>query len=103
MEWTERMAECKAWQAHAETPKRPRVWLVIQEDRHADMEVTPFASEAAAVEYAEQTAASFPTDHDPEDMVLTSDMRRQGWVYYYTYGESDSIRVIWRHLRGAAS
>ena len=78
------------------------VFLVITEDRHADVEVTPFTDEAAAVAFAERQVrdnARHPESIEPEDRELNDRMRADGWLWYCQYsGEGDNVRVIRREL-----
>lgn len=75
------------------------IWLVIQEDRHCDLDIEPFSTEDRALLYAEaQASAIAPSRIHEEDMEITDRMIRDGWVYYLPYGEDDSIRVVKRIL-----
>ena len=70
------------------------VWIVLIEDRHSDVEALPFSSEELAV-----TAARSAAPDDALDAVLTTGMRRDGWVLYIPYGpEGDCIRVVKRTM-----
>ena len=74
------------------------IWIVITEDRHADVEVTPFTDEAAAIAFAESEVPEDDEGSERED--LTDGMRRDGWVWYRGYGtEGDCVRVVRRELR----
>jgi hypothetical protein len=81
------------------------IYLVITDDRHADLDVTPFTDEAAAIAFAEQEVADNvrrPELVEPEDRELNDAMREDGWIWYCRYSaESDTAWVIKRELRGA--
>ena len=67
-------------------------WIVLVEDRHADVDALPFSTEAAAVAKARD---SVPEDAGEER--LTDDMRKSGWVLWLPYGtEGDCVRVLKR-------
>lgn len=69
-------------------------WIVLIEDRHADVEALPFSSEERALAAARSAA---PDDARDED--LNPAMRADGWVLYLPYGpEGDLVRVIKRTL-----
>lgn len=71
------------------------IYIVITEDRHADVEVAPFADEAAAFAHAEDEVAGT----EDQDRELTEEMRRRGWLWYCGYGtEGDCARVVRREL-----
>ena len=68
------------------------IWIVLIEDRHADVEVRPFSSEERAAGYAMSQVADTPAD-------LNDAMRKDGWVLYLPYGsEGDCVRVVKRTL-----
>ena len=70
------------------------IWIVLIEDRHADVEALPFGSEEKAFTAARKAAPDDATDGD-----LNPAMRVDGWVLYLPYGtEGDSVRVIKRTL-----
>ena len=81
------------------------VYVVIAEDRHADVEATVYTTPGPAIDYAKAEArersARWPEDLDEE---LNDAMRADGWLYYGRYScEGDSIRVVERELRGPAA
>lgn len=71
------------------------VWIVLVEDRHADVEAFPFSSEEMAFTYARDEV---PDDaRDGEE--LNDAMRRSGWALYLPYGsEGDHVRVVKRTM-----
>ena len=72
------------------------VWIVLIEDRHADVEALPYSTEAAAFAAAREAAPD-----DAQDGTLSDGMRRDGWVLYLPYGpEGDSVRVVKRSMDG---
>lgn len=77
------------------------IWVVVEEDRHAEVEVTPFAAEEPALEAARRAAAENARDDGVEEGTLTPEMIRDGWVLYLEYGaEGDCVRVVRRTLGG---
>lgn len=73
------------------------VWIVLIEDRHADVEAQPYSTEAAALAAAR---AAVNGAHDVDwDANLNESMRRDGWVLYLPYGsEGDCVRVVKRTM-----
>jgi hypothetical protein len=72
------------------------VWVVLIEDRHADVEALPFSTEGAAVAEARDSVPEFA-----EEEQLTPDMRKHGWVLLLSYGtEGDCVRVVKRTMDG---
>ena len=70
------------------------IWIVLIEDRHADVDALPFSSEEAAFAAARDAV---PDDAVPGE--LNEGMRRDGWVLYLPYGpEGDCVRVVKRAL-----
>lgn len=75
------------------------IWIVIIEDRHADVEARPFGSEERAVKFA-RVMGERSDGATPEP--LTPGMREAGWVLCVPYGtEGDRIRVVKRTMDGA--
>lgn len=71
-------------------------WIVLVEDRHADVDALPFSSEERAVVAARDAAPD-----DAENEPLTDGMRKDGWVLYLPYGpEGDCVRVAKRTMDG---
>ena len=69
-------------------------WIVLIQDRHADVEALPFSSEERAILAARKAAPDDTADGD-----LNPAMRVDGWVLYLPYGpEGDCVRVIKRTL-----
>jgi hypothetical protein len=78
------------------------VYVVIQEDRHCDTDVDVFASETDAVQCAYDCVAGELDSDDLEtnpEAQLTNFMKKDGWLLYLPYGESDNVRVVKRVLR----
>jgi hypothetical protein len=80
------------------------IYLVITEDRHADTEVTPFASPDEAVAFAGQQVVD--NARHPEDITGEAGggylIAPDGWIWYCRYSsEGDSVRVVRCALRGA--
>ena len=76
------------------------IWVVVEEDTHADLGVTLFSTQEKAIAFAEECACSIPRSRvwPEEDMELTDGMREDGWVYYFAYGENNSIIIMEREL-----
>ena len=75
------------------------VWVVLLEDRHADVEALPFSTKELAVGAALGLAGEFRADPGDvkQDAELTPSMRADGWVLYAPYGsEGDCVRVVKR-------
>ncbi len=79
------------------------IWIVVTEDRHADVEVTPFAYEDSAVSFAEREVIANAMDLEDTDREVTARMRADGCVWYYRYSvEGDYVAVVRRELRTTA-
>lgn len=77
------------------------VYVVIEEDRHCDVEVTVFGSEIDAVEYAGTQLEGILMDGDEIKVLLTDSWLKDGCVWNIGYGnEGDGIRVMKRELQG---
>lgn len=76
------------------------IYLVILEDRHIDVEVTPFRDRDAAIARAREIAAEESrSDSSYEISELTPDMLDDGWLFHAVYSvEDDSVRVVQRDL-----
>ncbi len=69
-------------------------WIVLIEDRHANVDALPFSTKEGAVQ-----AACAAAPDNAQDVQLTTGMRRDGWVLYIPYGpEGDCIRVVKRTM-----
>lgn len=77
-----------------------KIYIVIIEDRHVDVEVEPFSTAELAIEYAKEArGANCRHPEDIEEGEITQDMRDEGWLYHSTYSsEGDSVRVVERTL-----
>jgi len=72
------------------------IWIVLIEDRHADVEALPFSTAEAAFAKARDSVPE-SAEEDP----LTPGMRRAGWVLLLSYGaEGDCVRVVKRTMDG---
>jgi hypothetical protein len=86
------------------------VWIVLVEDRHADVDALPFSTEDAAFAYARDYAGdmSLPdgtgpdeVEHVPGEQKLTPRMTEDGWLLLLVYGiEGDQVRVVKRAMDG---
>jgi hypothetical protein len=77
------------------------VWIVIIEDRHQDVDALPFSTMPGAMSYARSWTLGVP---DVEELELTEDMARDGWILCLEYGtEVDHVRVVERELDGPLS
>lgn len=78
------------------------VYALLHNDRHADPEVAVFRTREAAMEEAHRRLFDPETCNrfgDAKSNELNSSMKADGWIFYGTYGESDSIRVEEKVLR----
>lgn len=88
-------------------------WIVLVEDRHADVDALPFSTEEGAFAYARDQAGdmSLPdgvtageVEHVPGEQELTLDMRELGWLLLLVYSiEGDRVRVVKRAMDGTGS
>ena len=71
------------------------IYLVIHEDRHVDVEVTPYQDRDAALSAARDLLAAYDGVESP----LTPAMSDDRWIFFGTYStEEDCIRVIEREV-----
>ena len=74
------------------------IYIVIWDDRHADIDIIPFFFKKDAIAYAEKEAAEMLKGAEPGEGVpgeLTGSMKEEGWLYFCCYScEGDSIRVV---------
>lgn len=71
------------------------IWIVLIEDRHADVEALPFSSEATAIDTARARAGHDGVTREE----MTNAMRQDGWVLNLPISEEgDRIRVIKRTM-----
>ena len=74
------------------------IWIVLIEDRHADVEALPFSSEERAIGAA-RASWTWTADEGLADEKLTDSMRKDGWVFFLPYGsEGDCVRVVKRTM-----
>lgn len=88
------------------------IWIVLDEDRHSDVDAVPFSTEAAAFAYARDQAGDMAlpdgvtadeVEHVPGEQELTPGMREDGWVLLLVYSiEGDRVRVVKRTMDDAA-
>jgi hypothetical protein len=70
------------------------IWIVIDEERHGDVNALPFSTFQQAQGHARSLA---PDGAEPAP--LTEGMTRSGWVLCIPYGtEGECVRVIHRTL-----
>jgi hypothetical protein len=70
------------------------MFILIQEDRHTDVEVTLFKDFHSAYTRAKEI---LETCRDVTGHPLTERMEKAGWMFYSTYGtEGDCIRIVQR-------
>jgi hypothetical protein len=76
------------------------IWIVLVEDRHADVDALPFSTQEGAVTEARRLATEYAHHGDVNgDARLTDGMVRDGWVLYLPYGgEGDCVRVLKRSM-----
>ncbi|HEY7236553.1 MAG TPA: hypothetical protein VH539_20500 [Gemmatimonadaceae bacterium] len=74
------------------------VAIILHSDRHVDPEVVVFASRDDAIAEARRRAQECNRFGDMREQ-LTASMQRSGWIYFATYGESNSIRVELKDVR----
>jgi hypothetical protein len=71
-----------------------KLYVVIWEDRHADVEPYVFSSADDAITWARRKARENDR-HGDLDEELTAPMRSAGWLYYGRYScEGDNLRVV---------
>lgn len=75
------------------------IWIGLWLDHHSDPGVKPFASEEGAIAWARENGQQYCNRFgDFQEQVMTPSMQKQGWVFYGTYGDGDSIRVERKEL-----
>jgi len=84
-------------------PVDGKVYVVITEDRHTDVEVDLFTTADAAIEFAKQRAADWrqfpPEEYEGDDEVGVQEI--EGRLYHETYsGEGDCVWVIEKDIHG---
>lgn len=80
------------------------MFVVIEQDRHADTEVTLFNDRDAAIAYAERAARDACRHEENLDLSyeLTKGMQLSGWLRYIPYSvEGDNVRVVERKVEDA--
>jgi hypothetical protein len=74
------------------------IYIVILEDRHIDVEVTPFTTAATAIEAAQRQAHE--ACRCAEDYEENPEYCTDNWIFAATYsGEGDSVRVVKKTLQ----
>lgn len=77
------------------------VYVMITEDRHADVDVAVFTDPDMAVAKARAEVQEYLRRPEDLDETLNAAMTADGWIYYGRYSvEGDSIRVVKREVRG---
>ena len=71
------------------------LYIAICLNRHIDEYVRVFSSIDKAIQCCKEFMSN---EDDVKEQELTKDMIDDGWIYYATYGESDSVRVEKRNL-----
>lgn len=66
------------------------LFVAICIDHHIDEIIRVFSTADTAIKYCKEFV---PNHHDLEVQELNSDMIRDGWIFYATYGSDDSVRV----------
>lgn len=76
------------------------IWIVLTEDRHADVDAAPFSTEDGAVAAAWTAARENALSSDEVGQAeLTQGMLLSGWILYLPYGtEGDCVRVVKRQM-----
>lgn len=64
------------------------IYLALCDDRHCDMTIRPFRTEAAARAQCDAWLADLPEYTKPHEKATFP-----GWLYYVGYGNGDSVRV----------
>lgn len=79
------------------------VWVVLIEDRHADVDAEVWVSQRDAEARARALAAEYARSPDDiAEIELNAAMERDGWVLDIRYScESDAVRVVRREVRSA--
>lgn len=78
------------------------IYIVLVEDRHADVDALPYTTSEVAVARAEQLLAQFARHPEDVERDLNAAMVDDGWVWNARYSEEgDSISVIRRELNGS--
>lgn len=79
-----------------------KLWVVLIEDRHSDVEVEVWLSRDEALERAAELVVEY--SRYPEDLSsgdLNDAMIQSGWIFYMRYsGEGDCVRVVETETRG---
>lgn len=75
------------------------LFVVIQEDRHTDVDVEVYGDRDRAIERAGELAREAGGD-EAQAQPLNPSMQKEGWLCYITYScEGDSVRVVERPLK----
>ena len=68
-----------------------KIYLVINEDRHTDVEIKVFKNEDSALHYAQGLIKDYSVDADPEDIKVEE---VEGWLFCTYYScEGDVVYV----------
>lgn len=72
------------------------IFVVMVNDRHSDIDVTLFYNKEDAIEDARKWAKIGAGEYPEYIKESTTIGKSLGWVFYISYGESDSIIVMKR-------
>lgn len=72
-----------------------KIYVVIVQDRHSDIEIKLFANKEQAIDKARQLAHEYCSHKEDYE----EDLECRGWVFFVRYScEGDNIRVIEKTL-----
>lgn len=81
-----------------------KIFIIITEDKHTDVDVTPHYEKDAAIAAAKEWLGSIIEEvaennyEEDGEQELNEGMIGDGWVWLFNYGES-CIRVVERELK----
>jgi len=71
-----------------------KIYLVIVEDTHSDVDVVPFYSKDEAINYAKETAEKYCSSlFDLEEKNI------EGWIFFCQYTPESFLHVIEEEIR----
>ena len=87
-----------------------KVYVVIVEDPHVDVEVDVYTDQDAAIRAARDVVQQYVDDgdvctsedcedHGERSEELNESMVADGWVFHHNMNEADSVRVVERELK----
>jgi len=72
-----------------------KIYIVMHQDRHTDVEATVFESKLDAIARAKEIEAEYNVDYNDEDLGVDDNAIKAGWLYSCTFNhESDCVWVI---------